>query len=77
MPGWTDLKLWMAVCWKVSWNVDPLALRVPERAALVLVEEVLGVELVDEDPHAAARRAVATRTTPVVVTRLIRKSCML
>ena len=29
----------MAACWKVSWNVDPLALSVPDRAALLLDEE--------------------------------------
>jgi hypothetical protein len=77
MPGWTDLKDEIAVSWKVSWNVDPLPLSVPDRFELpdplplppppvVVVEEL----------QAAARTAVAARATPTVVARLMRRSCM-
>jgi hypothetical protein len=40
-PGSADLKLEMAACWKVSWNVDPLPFSVPLR-------EPLDDELLDE-----------------------------
>jgi hypothetical protein len=68
----------MAACWKVSWNVDPLALRVPERAALLDEDEPP-----DEDPpppeelQAATNEAIATVASPAVVTRWIRRRCML
>jgi hypothetical protein len=80
MPDWTDLKAAIAASWKVSWNVDPLPLSVPERFELLPpdVELPLGAELVvDEELHAAASRAVAARATPTVVARLVRRSCML
>jgi hypothetical protein len=71
MPDWTDLKAWMAACWNVSWNVDPLALRVPERAALLPDEDELLVEdpPPPEDPQAATNEAIATVANPTVVTR--------
>ena len=77
MPDWTDLKAAIAACWKVSWNVDPLPLSVPERLLEEPVEEPLGAEeVVLEELHAAAKTAVAARATPTVVARLIRRSCM-
>jgi hypothetical protein len=33
--GAIGLRLEMAVCWKLSWNVDPLPLSVPLRAAML------------------------------------------
>src|SRR5258708_19384238 len=42
MPESTDLKAEMAACWKLVWNVDPLAFSVPDRLELVL--ELLGLE---------------------------------
>jgi hypothetical protein len=50
MPDWTDLKAERAACWKVSWNVDPLPLSVPERLALLLellLEPPAGVLLLE------------------------------
>src|SRR6266567_3485026 len=64
MPDWTVLKLEMASCWKVSWNVDPLALSVPLRA-----------ELLDEE-HAARVSANATAATPAVVTCCLHRCCI-
>src|SRR6516164_9603964 len=58
MPGWIDLKFWMAVCWKMSWNDDPLPLSVPLR----LPDEPLGV--LDDELQAARPKAAATRTAP-------------
>jgi hypothetical protein len=83
MPDWTVLKLAMAVCWKTVWNVDPLPLSVPLRAALDEDEPPAGVEPppplagVDEEldeEHAARARAVATAATPTVATRCLRPS---
>jgi hypothetical protein len=62
MLGWTDLKLWMAVCWKVSWKVDPLALSVPLR---LLDEEPPPEELLDE-LQAASDKAIAVRAAPAI-----------
>jgi hypothetical protein len=76
MPDWTDLKAWMAACWKVSWNVDPLAFRVPERAALLLdADEPPEDPLPPEDPQAATNEAIAA-ASPTVVTRWMRRRCM-
>jgi hypothetical protein len=77
MPDWTDLKAWMAACWKVSWNVDPLALRVPERAALLLGEDEPPEDpLPPEDPQAATKEAIAAVAIPTVVMRWMRRRCM-
>ena len=78
MPDWTDLKAWMAACWKVSWNVDPLAFRVPDRAEL-LPEEPLELEedpLPPEDEQAATNEAIATVAIPTVAARWMRRRCM-
>jgi hypothetical protein len=76
MPDCTDLKAWMAACWKVSWNVDPLALRVPERAALLGEDEPPEDPLPPEDPQAAASEAIAAAAIPTVVMRWMRRRCM-
>src|ERR1017187_3341888 len=84
MPDWTVLKLWMASCWKVSWNVDPLELSVPLRAALLDELDVAApLPLVDggedeelDEEHAARDSAVATTTAPIVVTCCLRPSCI-
>jgi hypothetical protein len=85
MPGWICLKLAMAVCWKVSWNVDPLPLSVPLRAALLDEDALLddeslplldGVDGELDEEHAARDRAVATTATPSVVTCCLRRSCI-
>jgi hypothetical protein len=75
MPDWTDLKAAIAASWKVSWNVDPLPLRVPERFELPPDEDPPPFVVVDE-LQAAANRAVAASATPTVVARLIRRSCI-
>jgi hypothetical protein len=74
----------MAVCWKVSWKVDPLALSVPLTAALLDDALLAGAEPlpplaggVDEEldeEHAARDRAVATAAAPTVATRCLRPS---
>lgn len=68
----------IAVSWKVSWNVDPLPLSVPERLLDVDPPPPLldGALVVVEELQAAARTAVAARATPTVVARLMRRSCM-
>src|SRR6516162_8280767 len=71
MPDWTDLKLWMAVCWKMSWNVDPLPLSVPER----LLDEP-PLELLDE-LQAVMAKAIAARAAPATTTPWLRTRCML
>src|ERR1039457_4451685 len=84
MPDWTVLKLWMASCWKVSWNVDPLELSVPLRAALLDELDVAApLPLVDggedeelDEEHAARYSAVATTTAPIVVSCCLPPSCI-
>jgi|SRR5580704_11958353 hypothetical protein len=83
MPDWTVLKLAMAVCWKMVWNVDPLPLSVPLRAALLDDEPAAGDELLPpaadeelDEEHAARDRAVATTATPTVVTCCLRRRCI-
>jgi hypothetical protein len=82
MFGWIDLKAAMASCWKVSWNVDPLALRVPLRLAeppdeeLLLDEDPLGGELLLDEEHAPRVSASATTETPAAVTCCLYRSCI-
>src|SRR5271165_3277325 len=81
MLGWTDLKAGMAACWYGSWNVDPLALSVPESLAVLpplLDDELLpDAGLLDElELQAARAKAIATRETPAVVTPLTRTRCI-
>jgi hypothetical protein len=59
MLGWIDLKLWMAVCWKMSWNEDPLPFSVPLRLdpePPVVLEEL----------QAASDKATAVRAAPAI-----------
>src|SRR5215475_339023 len=71
MLGWIDLKLWMAVCWKVSWNVDPLPLSVPERP-----EPPPPPPPLDDEPQAATNKAIAARASPATVNRCLCRPCM-
>jgi len=53
----------MAVCWKVSWKVDPLAFSVPLR--LLDDEPPPPEELLDE-LQAARDKAIAVRAAPAI-----------
>src|SRR5215469_17007070 len=71
MPGSIDLKLWMAVCWKMSWKLDPLPLSVPLRPLpdeppLVVLEEL----------QAESDKAIAARAAPAITTPWRRTRCM-
>ena len=76
MLGWTDLKPWMAACSKVSWSVDPLPFSVPESLEPLpdppLPELGFGDEL-----QAAREKAVTPMASAAVVTRGMRRRCML
>jgi hypothetical protein len=85
-PGWTVLKPEMAACWKLVWNVEPLALIVPLTAA-ELEEELAaedaaagadaGAELDDElDEEHAARASAATTAPPATAACLLPRSCI-
>ena len=71
MPGSIDLKFWMAVCWKMSWKLDPLPLSVPLRP------------LPDEPPlvvlelQAESDKVIAARAAPAITTPWLRTRCML
>jgi hypothetical protein len=78
----TDLNAEMAACWKVSWNVEPLPLRVP-LAELVppvpvvpaaVVPLAAGAEVVDEEQ--AARASAAMTAPPAITAVLLPLSCM-
>src|SRR5215469_12116142 len=70
MPGSIVLKFWMAVCWKMSWKLDPLPLSVPLRP------------LPDEPPvvllelQAESDKAIAARAAPAITTPWLRTRCM-
>jgi hypothetical protein len=64
----------MAACWKGSWNVEPLALSVPERLGLSPPEPP--VLLLDDELQAARDKAVTTRASAVVVMCRTRRRCM-
>src|SRR5215471_19511634 len=72
MLGWIDLKLCIAVCWKVSWNVDPLPLSVPERPELPPPPP----PPLDDEPQAATNKAIAARASPATVNRCLCRPCM-
>jgi len=86
MLGWADLKAEMASCWKVSWNVDPLALSVPLRLAELLDEPppagaepeplLAGELLLLDDEHAPRTSAKATTETPAAATCCLYRSCI-
>jgi len=89
MPDWTVLKPEIAACWKLVWNVEPLALIVPLTGAELAVElaagdddvEPAGVDEVDdvvdelEDEH-AARAIAATTAPPATAACLLPRSCI-
>jgi len=81
MLGWTDLKAGMAACWYGSWNVDPLALSVPESLAAALLPDEDGLALDDEllvpEELQAARDKAAARAIPAVALTWIRTRCIL
>jgi hypothetical protein len=76
----------MAACWKLVWNVEPLALSVPLTAAAL--EEVLAAgvdapddaaaaELDDElDEEQAAMASAATTAPPATAACLLPRSCI-
>jgi len=84
MPGSTDLKAWMAACWKTVWKVDPLALSVPLRLELLLADAVelllapadVLLLLDDELDEEHAARATAQTASPAVVTCRLRRRCI-
>jgi hypothetical protein len=83
MFGWIDLKAAMASCWKVSWNVDPLPLRVPLRLVEppddeddALPLEPPDAELLLDEEHAPRVSASATTETPAAVTCCLYRSCI-
>jgi hypothetical protein len=78
------LKPAIASCWKVVWNVDPLALSVPLRLAELLdeppagaeePEPLLGEELLLDEEHAPRISAKATAEAPAAACFLYR-SCI-
>jgi hypothetical protein len=84
MFGWIDLNAAMASCWKVSWNVDPLPLRVPLSLAPPDDEdeddapplEPPAAELLLDEEHAPRVSASATTETPAAVTCCLYRSCI-
>jgi hypothetical protein len=81
---WTDLKPEMAACWKLVWNVEPLALSVPLSAAAL--EEVpaagvdapvdAGAELDELDEEQAAMASAAMTAPPATAACLLPRSCI-
>jgi hypothetical protein len=80
MLGWIDLKLEIASCWKVSWNVDPAALSVPPNAAddePLFDEEPPNKELLLDEEHAPRVSASATTATPAIMACCLHRSRIL
>src|SRR5690242_7985838 len=71
MPDWICLKAWMAVCWKVSWKVDPLALSVPLRPL-----DPEPPPLVLDELQAVSDKAIAARAAPAITTPWLRTRCI-
>jgi hypothetical protein len=77
----------MAACWKLVWNVEPLALIVPLTAA-ELEEELAAEDAAGEDAAAdeldddeldeehAARASAATTAPPATAACLLPRSCI-
>ena len=57
MPESTDLKDAMAACWKLVWNVEPLALSVPLAVDVLVLVLALAEELVAPAGVLAAEEA--------------------
>jgi hypothetical protein len=84
MPGCTDLKPEMAACWKLVWNVEPLALIVPlpDAAALDAAGDDdpvdAGVDELDDelDEEQAARARAAMTAPPATAACLLPRSCI-
>jgi hypothetical protein len=88
IPESTDLKVEIAPCWKLVWNVEPAPLIVPvadEALVLVLADELAAgdeldvaagvVELDDEDDEHAAR-AMAAATAPDAAATCLPRNCI-
>jgi hypothetical protein len=71
MLGCTDLKAWMALCWKTVWKVDPLPLSVPESFVPEEVPEEPLEEGFDDEPQAASKTAAAITGTPIATIRRV------
>jgi len=69
MLGWTVLKFWIAVCWKMSWKLDPLPLSVPLSLAPLAAADAVPVDVpvavvVGELDEEHAARATAMMASP-------------
>src|SRR6516164_4644411 len=81
MLGWTVLKFWIAVCWKMSWKLDPLPLSVPLSLAPLAAADAVPVDVpvlvvVGELDEEHAARATATIASPAVVTCRLGRRCI-
>jgi hypothetical protein len=86
MPELTDLNPLMAACWKLVWNVEPLALMVPLAAAALEVApaaevdapDAAGVDELDDelDEEQAARASAAMTAPPATAACLLPRSCI-
>jgi len=85
MPELTDLNPEMAACWKLVWNVEPLALIVPlpDAAALDAAGDEddpvdAGVDELDDelDEEQAARASAAMTAPPATAACLLPRSCI-
>jgi hypothetical protein len=82
---WTDLKPEMAACWKLVWNVEPLALSVPLSAAALEEVPAAGVDVADDaaaelddelDEEQAAMASAAMTAPPATAACLLPRSCI-
>src|SRR6516165_3483020 len=81
MLGWTVLKFWIAVCWKMSWKLDPLPLSVPLSLAPLAAADAVPVDVpvavvVGELDEEQAARATAKMASPAVVTCRLGRRCI-
>jgi hypothetical protein len=79
MFGCTDLKAWMALCWKTVWKLDPLPLTVPESLVLAAVvgepgAAVPGAAVVEELDLWELPQAVTKRASAQIAGRVVRTS---
>jgi hypothetical protein len=74
----------MAACWKESWNVDPLPLRVPLTLAEPPPDDdepppdelAPGEELLLDEEHAPRTSVNATTATPAAATCCLGRKCI-